>query len=83
MKLILTLTAALIGGVALPALTFAGTTEDITGCATVADPATNFTTFADPTCYRAPEPSGSASLVAVAAFAFEAVLPDEEEPAAE
>jgi hypothetical protein len=34
---------------------FAGPTENITGCATVADPATNFTTFADPTCYAAPE----------------------------
>lgn len=55
MKLILTLTAALIGGIALPGLLMAGPTENITGCATVADPATNFTTFADPTCYAAPE----------------------------
>ena len=82
MKTLLTLTAAIVGGILLPAMTFAGTTEKITGCATVADPATNFTTFADPTCYQAPE-GGSGIDAAFAALLIDLATPDEDEPAAE
>jgi hypothetical protein len=78
MKLTLTLAAALIGGVAMPGLLLAGTTEDITGCATVSDPATNFTTFADPTCYRAPE-GGSGIDGQFLAVIADLLTPDEDE----
>lgn len=66
---------------ALPAL--AGTTEAITGCATVEAENSNFTVFADPTCYRAPE--GGNGLDATLVAALISALPDdeEEEPAAE
>lgn len=46
MKTLLTLTALLLSASAA----VAGTTEAITGCATVAVDGSNYTTFADPTC---------------------------------
>jgi hypothetical protein len=50
MKKLLLLTAAIIGGVALPTLLMAGTTESITGCETAPAQGSNFTVFVDPTC---------------------------------
>jgi hypothetical protein len=55
MKKTLLTTAAFLA-MALPALS--GPTENITGCATVPVPGANYTNFADPTCYSAPEESG-------------------------
>jgi hypothetical protein len=85
MKLILTLTAALIGGIALPATVFAGTTEAITGCATAPAEGSNFTVRVDPTCaLGSNEGSGADGLLLAAVdAALDAVLPEEEEPAAE
>jgi hypothetical protein len=78
MKASLMTTAAMLLAFALPAL--AGPTETITGCATVADPATNFTTFADPTCYQAPHVGGDGLLLSVAVAAWGDLLTPEEEP---
>jgi hypothetical protein len=50
MKKLLLVTAAIIGGVALPTLLLAGTTESITGCETAPAQGSNFTVFVDPTC---------------------------------
>jgi len=58
MKKILLLTAALIGGIALPTLLMAGPTENITGCATAPAEGSNFTVRVDPTCALA-ETGGS------------------------
>jgi hypothetical protein len=84
MKTILTLTAALIGGVALPAMTFAGTTESTTGCATKAVDGATYTVRVDPTCALSVDPSGNAVLVNLGgAILADLLTPDEEEPAAE
>jgi hypothetical protein len=42
--------------------TFAGPTENITGCATAQADNSNFTVFVDPTCYKAPETSGGGNI---------------------
>jgi hypothetical protein len=52
MKTTLILTAALIGGIALPAAVFAGPTENITGCATEAVEGSNYTTTVEPGCLQ-------------------------------
>lgn len=82
MKTLLTLTAAIIGGIALPTLLMAGPTETITGCATVAVEGSNYTTFVDPTCYSAPEAGKGLDPRLIAAL-FDAIEDDEEEPAAD
>lgn len=80
MKLTLILTAALIGGVALPAAVFAGPTENITGCATAPVEGANYTVRVDPACaLSSDESDGDGLLIAVAAEAFlDALTPDEE-----
>jgi hypothetical protein len=75
------LTTSILAALAMPAL--AGTTEDTTGCATKTSAQGGFTIKVDPNCNLGNEPSGDASLLLAAAFAFDAVNPDEEEPAAE
>lgn len=55
MKKILLLTAAIIGGIALPTLLMAGPTENITGCATAPVEGANYTVRVDPTCALATE----------------------------
>ena len=81
MKTLLTLTAAIIGGILMPALVMAGPTETITGCATVPVEGTNYTVRADVTCALSTDESdGDGILIAVAADAFiDALSPDEEE----
>lgn len=80
MKTLLTLTAALIGGIALPTLLLAGPTENITGCATAAVEGANYTVRVDPTCALAVNKDGDPILMLVASAAFaDALTPDEEE----
>jgi hypothetical protein len=83
MKTILTLTAALIGGVALPALAFAGTTEAVTGCATEAVEGSNYTTFVDPTCPAQARDGGDlrGSVIALLSDVWVKPTPDETEEA--
>lgn len=52
---------------AFPAV--AGTTEAITGCATVAAQGSNFTTFADPTCPAAAKDGGDITTLVNEVFA--------------
>ena len=81
MKKFLILTAAIIGGVALPALVMAGPTETITGCATVPVEGSNYTVRVNPHCALSTDESdGSGLLTAFAAAALiDALTPDEEE----
>jgi hypothetical protein len=83
MKTFLTLTAAIIGGILMPALVMAGPTETITGCATVPVEGSNYTVRADVTCALSTDESdGSGLLTAFAAAALiDALTPDEEEDA--
>lgn len=63
----LTLTALLLSASAA----VAGTTETITGCATVAVDGSNYTVFADPTCPAAAKDGGdSEAFLQAIGFAF-------------
>ena len=72
----LTITALLLSATAA----LSGPTENITGCATVAAEGSNYTTFADPTCYAAPDGGGADGFILAALIAL---IPDEEEDASE
>jgi len=76
MKTLLTLTAAIIGGVALPALVMAGPTETITGCATVPVEGTNYTVRVDPTCALATETTSNGFYVTTVDDDGDASTPD-------
>ena len=81
MKTILTLTAAFIGGIALPVAVFAGPTETITGCATVAVEGTNYTVRSDVTCALSENKDGSTFILAGLAAVIEDMADEEEETA--
>lgn len=80
MKTLLTLTAALIGGILLPAAVMAGPTETITGCATAPVEGANYTVRVDPTCALSTDESdGSSDLLRAAFAALDGLTPDEKE----
>ena len=56
---------------------FAGSTEAVTGCATVAVQGANYTTFSDPTCYAAKESSGNDALIVAVVNAMPIFNPEE------
>lgn len=78
MKTTLILTAVLIGGIALPAAVFAGPTENITGCATVAVEGANYTTTVVPGCLKSTEnKDGSTFILAGLGAVIEDMAEDE------